>query len=194
MRAIAYLKGKHKGNWAITTTVTNMTELEDVKNLRDFAGENGFMYAIRPYIHVNGTAGKEDERLVYDYQSVIDIFGYIAAKAKEENFLSYLVYQEHISYIRGNSMPECDALNYSFLMKETGHISPCIEITDIEITLDKFKEMKKQCKACLDRCNSTTPCFYNCAREVGLLLRKKWTVLAHLPTLFKQMKQYGNFF
>ena len=194
VRAIAYLKGRHKGNWSITTTVTKMTELEDVKNLRNFAYENGFMYAIRPYIHVNGTAGKEDERLVYDYQSVIEIFDFIAGKAKEENLLAYLIYQEHINYIHGNPMPECDALNYSFLMKETGHISPCIEFPNIDITLDQFKELKKQHKPCLDKCNATTPCFYNDAREIGFLVRKKWIILAHLPTLFKQMKRYGNFF
>lgn len=28
---IGYLKNKHKGNWSVTTTVTKMTELSDVK-------------------------------------------------------------------------------------------------------------------------------------------------------------------
>ena len=194
VRALAHLKGKHKGNWSITTTVTKMTELEDVKNLRNFAYENGFMYAIRPYIHVNGTAGKEDERLVYDYQSVIEIFDFIAQKAKEENYFAYLIYQEHIRYIHGNPMPECDALNYSFLMKETGCISPCIEFPNIDISLQDFAALKKQHKPCLDACNRTTPCFYNDAREIGFLLRKKWQILLHAPQLMRQMKRYGNFF
>ncbi len=194
VRAVAYLKGQHKGNWSITTTVTKMTELDDVKNLRKFAYENGFMYAIRPYIHVNGTAGKEDERLVYDYQNVIEIFNYIAGKAKEENFFAYLIYQEHIRYIQGNSMPECDAMNYSFLMKETGHLSPCIEFPGIDLSLENFSAQKQQYKPRLDACNCSTPCFYNDAREIGFLIRKKWIILRHMPELLRQMKRYGNFF
>lgn len=194
IRAVKYLKGKHKGNWSITTTVTKMTELEDVKNLRRFAYENGFMYAIRPYIHVNGMAGKEDERLVYDYKDVLNIFYYIAKKARRENFLAYLIYREHIRYMKGESMPECDALNYSFLMKENGHISPCIEFPNLEVDLKHFAKEKRGCKSCLDHCNATTPCFYNDAREIGFLVRNKWTILRHFPELLRQMKRYGNFF
>ncbi len=194
IQSVAYLKGQHKGNWSITTTVTKMTTLEDVKNLRKFAYENGFMYAIRPYIHVNGTAGKEDERLVYDYKDVLGIFDYIAKRARKENFLAYLIYQEHISYMKGNPMPECDALKYSFLMKENGKIAPCIEFPDIEIALKNFAKLKKQCKSCLDFCNTATPCFYNDAREIGFLVRKKWLILRHMPELLRQMRRYGNFF
>ncbi len=194
IKAVAYLKGAHKGNWSITTTVTKKTELEDVRHLRKFAYENGFMYAIRPYIHVSGTAGKEDERLVYDYKDVLEIFDFIAKKAKKENFLAYLIYQEHIRYMEGNPMPECDALNYSFLLKENGKMAPCIEFPDTEVSLNEFTKRKKQCKSCLDICNSTTPCFYNDAREIGFLVRKKWIILRHIPELVRQMKQYGNFF
>lgn len=194
IRALSHLKGNHKGNWSITTTVTKMTELEDVKNLRRFAYENGFMYAIRPYIHVNGTAGKEDERLVYDYKSVNEIFNYMAQKAREENFLAYMIYQEHIRYIHGDPMPECDAMNYSFLMKENGRISPCIEFPNIDLSLNDFEKQKKQHKPRLDLCNASTPCFYNDAREIGFLIRKKWTILRHMPEILRQMKRYGNFF
>lgn len=194
IEALDFLRGKHKGNWSITTTVTRMMELEDVKNLREFAYQHGFMYAIRPYIHVNGIAGKEDERLIYEYKDVLKIFHYIASKARKENLLAYLLYEEHIKYIKGEVMPECDALNYSFLLKENGKFAPCIEFPNIDITLKEFRWQKQMHKACLNSCNTATPCFYNDAREIGFLVRKKWIILRHAPMLISQMKRYGNFF
>lgn len=191
---IGYLKNKHKGNWSVTTTVTKMTELSDVKDIMEYAYENGFMYAIRPYITVSGTAGKKDEKLTYDYEDVLDIFHYMYKRAKKENYFASLIYEEHIKYIRGNKMPECDALNYSFLMKETGALAPCIEFPDKPVSLKQFQELKKKYKPDLDKCNCETPCFYNDAREIGFLWRKKWRVLAHLPMVIRQMSKYGNFF
>jgi len=191
---IGYLKGKHKGNWSVTTTVTKMTELSDVKDIMDFAYKHGFMYAIRPYITVSGTAGKKDEKLVYEYEDVLDIFTYMYERAKKENYFAALIYEEHMKYIRGNRMPECDAMNYSFLMKETGALAPCIEFPDKRVSLKHFKECKAKYKSLLDKCNCENPCFYNDAREIGFLWRKKWRVLAHVPTVVRQMIKYGNFF
>ncbi len=192
--AIDDLKGKHKGNWSITTTVTKMTELKDVQAIRKYAYRHGFMYAIRPYITVSGTAGKKDEKLVYDYRDVLNIFEYMLRKAQKENLFAALIYEEHINYIMGKDMPECDAMNYSFLMKETGEIAPCIEFPDKKIDLKKFGKEKKKYKKMLHHCNCTTPCFYNDAREIGYLWRKKWKILLHFPSLVRQMRRYGNFF
>lgn len=194
IEAIDYLKGRHKGNWSITTTVTKMTELKDVKAIRKYAYQHGFMYAIRPYITVSGTAGKKDEKLVYDYQDVLDIFDYMLKRARKENYFASLIYEEHINYIMGKKMPECDALNYSFLMKETGDIAPCIEFPDKKVDLRGFKDSKKKYKKMLDQCNCSTPCFYNDAREIGFLWRKKWKILCHFPSVIRQMRRYGNFF
>ena len=194
IETIDYLKNKHKGNWSITTTVTKMTELSDVKNIMRFAYKYGFMFAIRPYITVSGTAGKADERLLYDYSDVLDIFEYMLKRAKKENFFASLIYEEHINYIKGTKMPECDALNYSFLMKETGDLAPCIEFPDLKVSLKTFKHDKKTYKKKLDICNCETPCFYNDAREIGFLWRKKWRILANFPKVILQMKRYGNFF
>ena len=191
---IDYLKGKHKGNWSVTTTVTKMTELSDVKNVMEFAYSHGFMYAIRPYITVSGTAGKKDEKLTYESEDIIDIFEYMYEKAKKENIFAAMIYEEHIRYIKGEKMPECDALNYSFLMKETGQIAPCIEFPNLQIDLGNFAEDKKNCKEKLDACNCETPCFYNDAREIGFLWRKKWRLALHLMEIIKQMRRYGNFF
>lgn len=191
---ISYLKGKHKGNWSITTTVTKMTEYEDVMNMMNYAYENGFMYAIRPYIVVSGTAGKKDDKLVYDHKDVLKIFEYMLLRAKKENFFASIIYKEHINYIKGKTMPRCDAMNRSFLMKETGQIAPCIEFPNVKVDLENFKRDKANSRTMLDKCNCETPCFYNDAREIGFLWRKKWFVLLNFIKVISQMRRYGNFF
>ena len=62
---------KRKGNWSLTTTVSKAISLEEVKEIEKFAFDYGFMYAIRPYIYVNGTAGKKDEQLVFEYKDIV---------------------------------------------------------------------------------------------------------------------------
>lgn len=191
---ISYLKDKHKGNWSITTTVTKMTELDDVMNMMNYAYENGFMYAVRPYIVVSGTAGKKDEKLTYDQGDILNVFEEMYSRAKKENLFASLIYKEHINYIKGKKMPQCDALNYSFLMKETGEIAPCIEFPNEPVDLKKFSLVKKNYRSMLDKCNCETPCFYNDAREIGFLWRKKWLVLLNFAKVIQQMYRYGNFF
>lgn len=184
----------HKGNWSITTTVSKLSSLSDVQAICDFAYANNFMYAIRPYIHVRGTAGKKEEKMLYEYQDVLSIFEFMLSKARRDNFLASLIYEEHINYMQGKKMPECDALKYSFLLKETGKIAPCIEFPDLTVDLADFLAMKREYRKKLAACNASTPCFYNDAREIGFLWRKKWRILANFSRLVKQMKRYGNFF
>lgn len=187
-------KMERKGNWSITTTITGLSKFNDIKKIEQFAMDHNFMYAIRPYIFVKGVAGKKNDELMYQWKDVAEIFLYMSAKAKKNNFLAYLVYQEHIRYIKGEGMPMCDAARYSFLMTETGVKSPCIEFTDQTFSLDTFrKDRKTFCKK-LEECNKTTPCFYNDAREIGVLWRKKWVILFNAPTIIRQLIQYGNFF
>lgn len=185
---------KHKGNWAITTTVTKMTELKDVIDIMNFAEERGFMFAIRPYITVSGTAGRKDENLIYEAGDVLEIFEFMLKKAKRENYLASLIYEEHIKYIKGEAMPECDAAKYSFLMKETGEIAPCLEKPSLKIDLQSFRECQRNYRGTFRTCNENTPCFYGCTREVGFLWRKKWKAAAHIGLILSQMKKYGNFF
>jgi len=185
---------ERKGNWSITTTITGLSRFNDIKKIEEFATEHNFMYAIRPYIFVRGVAGKKNDELMYQWKDVAEIFLYMAAKAKENNFLAYLVYQEHIRYIKGEGMPMCDAARYSFVMTETGVKSPCIEFTDITFALETFKKDRKTFCKKLEECNRTTPCFYNDAREIGVLWRKKWLILLNAPVIIRQLMQYGNFF
>ena len=192
IQAVSHLK--HKGNWSITTTVTKMTELADVKNIMNFAYSHGFMYAVRPYITVSGNAGRKDEKLTYDAGDVLEIFRYMLEKARHDNYLASLIYEEHINYINGEKMPECDALKYSMLMKETGQIAPCIEFPDLAVELDSLREYQAKYMETFTRCNCNTPCFYNNAREIGFLWRKKWKALVHLPLILSQIIRYGNFF
>lgn len=187
-------KGKHKGNWSITTTVTKMTTLEDVKNIMEFAYKHGFMYAIRPYIAVLGNAGQKDEKLTYEYNDVLSIFQYMHNRSKKENIFSAIVYEEHMRYIRREKMDMCDAMKYSFLMKETGKCIPCLEFTKEEFELDNFEAEKKAIMPRLQKCNMETPCFFNCERTVGIVWRKKWYIIRHILTALHQMKKYGNFF
>ena len=91
-------------------------------------------------------------------------------------------------------MPMCDAARYSFVMTETGVKSPCIEFTDITFALETFKKDRKTFCKKLEECNRTTPCFYNDAREIGVLWRKKWLILLNAPVIIRQLMQYGNFF
>lgn len=187
-------KMERKGNWSITTTITGLSKFTDIKKIEQFATDHNFMYAIRPYIFVRGVAGKKNDELTYQWKDVAEIFLYMSAKAKENNFLAYLVYQEHIRYIKGEGMPMCDAARYSFVMTETGLKSPCIEFTDINFSLETFrKDRKTFCKK-LEECNRKTPCFYNDAREIGVLWRKKWIILLNAPTVIRQLMKYGNFF
>jgi MoaA/NifB/PqqE/SkfB family radical SAM enzyme len=189
---------KRNGNWAITTTVTGRTTMADVLALERFADDNGFMYAVRPYIFVKGTAGKINEEMAYqdraDNSGILEIFEYARKKAYRTNYLAALVYEEHIRYIRHERMPSCDAAKYSFLMQENGNISPCIEFPDILLELDDFSREKKKYRDVFCRCNENTPCFYNDAREIGVVWRKKLRIFFHLPLIVKQMIRYGNFF
>lgn len=187
-------KMERKGNWSITTTVTGLSKFTDIKAIEQYATEHNFMYAIRPYIFVKGVAGKKNDELMYKWKDVAEIFLYMSAKAKKNNYLAYLVYQEHIRYIKGEKMPMCDAAKYSFLMTETGIKSPCIEFTDHTFRLDTFRKDRKVFSDKLEECNSTTPCFYNDAREIGVILRNKWVVLWNAPSIIRQLIKYGNFF
>ena len=187
-------KMERKGNWSITTTVTGLTKFTDIKALEQYSSDHNLMYAIRPYIFVKGVAGKKNDELMYKWKDVAEIFLYMSAKAKRNNFLAYLVYQEHIRYIKGEQMPMCDAAKYSFVMTETGIKSPCIEFTDHTFKLDSFKKDRKTFSKELIQCNKSTPCFYNDAREIGVVLRNKGAVLWNAPSIIRQLMKYGNFF
>lgn len=187
-------KMERKGNWSITTTITGLSKFEDVREIERFAEEHNFMFAIRPYIFVRGVAGKKNDELMYEWKDVSEIFLYMAEKARKNNFLAYLVYREHIRYIKGESMPMCDAAKYSFVMTESGLKSPCIEFTDINSSLENFRKNRKTFYKKLEECNKTTPCFYNDAREIGVLWRNKWLILLNAPKIIRQLIQYGNFF
>jgi cyclic pyranopterin phosphate synthase len=97
---------KRRGCWAVTTTITELSTIGEIKALESFAAENGFMYAVRPYIYTTGTAGKKDDALAYkNIERIIEMFEYMREKAKENNFLAYLMYGEHIKYLKGEKQP-----------------------------------------------------------------------------------------
>jgi MoaA/NifB/PqqE/SkfB family radical SAM enzyme len=192
---------KRKGNWSIGCTITGLSTLDEIKRMEEFSAKNNFMFAIRPYVHNLGSAGKEDERLVYhdDCQAAL-IFEYMLDKSRKNNYIASLVYEEGLRYVKavkvggGGEFPMCDVFRDSLVMLPNGYFAPCLEFMDGALPLNELLENKKTWLARCADCNSNTPCFYNCFREIGILWRKKWRVLARFPAIIKQMIMYGNFF
>jgi len=193
IRVISEIK-KHKGLWAVTTTITKLTGLRDVKCMEKFARDNGFMFAIRPYVFVNGAAGKRDDDLVYKYEDVREIFDYMLRISRRNNYLASLVYNEHIRYIKGEKLFSCDAAKHSFVLGESGIFSLCMEFPGLNFSLEEYAQAAENCTATLEDCNDNTPCFYNNAREIGILWRNKFRILVNFPRILWQMIRYGNFF
>jgi MoaA/NifB/PqqE/SkfB family radical SAM enzyme len=190
---IAKFTATRKGNWAITTTITRVTTLDEVKAIEAFAYEHGFMFAIRPYVHVKGVAGKRDDRLVLDNGKSSEIFQYMYERAREDNYLASLVYEQHMRYLRSEPIGECDAMRYSFFLKEGGNVAPCIEYPELRLRLDSFSASKKEHQDEIHRCSCDTPCFYNDAREVGILWRSRWPILLNSYKIARQFGRYGRF-
>lgn len=185
---------KRQGNWTLTTTVSKLTQLDDVKAIEQLAESLGFMYAIRPYVYVNGIAGRKNNDLIYAYDDIEPIFRYMLNRARKNNYLASLIYEEHIKYIKGETMPTCDAMTYSIVMLEDGTYAPCIEFAHKAIDIDTLKEDKKAYNKMVSTCNDKTPCYYNCAREIGVMMRKKWRIFFNVFKVARQMIRYGNFF
>lgn len=183
-----------KGNWSITTTITKQSDFNDVKNIYKFAKKKGFMHAIRPYIALDGNAGKPDETLKYSPEDVLEIFEHFLNIAKKENYLAYVVYREHIKYIKGEPTPSCDAMKYSILLKENGAFAPCLEMPDKTFFLDNFFKSRKQYDKLIKKCNYEHPCFYNDAREIGILYRNILELAINSPRIIMQMIKYKSFF
>ena len=183
-----------RGNWAITSTITKQSSFEDIMDIYEYSKQKGFMFAIRPYISVLGVAGRPDEQLTYDEKDVLGIFEYFLKKAKKENYLAYLIYREHIKYIKGEPLPPCDAMKYSFLLKENGQLSPCIEMPDKNFTIENFASDKKKYEPIIKKCNSDHPCFYNDAREIGILYRNIPKLILNSPRILAQIIKYKSFF
>jgi len=194
IRAASQIKPRH-GNWAIRGTVTSLATLDDIQAVEAFAAECGLMFAAAPYTFVSGTAGRIDDRLVFsDPAPILEIFEYLRDKARKTNFLASLVYDGHISYIKGKPSPMCDALTRSMVMSPKGEFAPCLEFTEESSSLEALKARKGEWLRRCAECNEKTPCICNDVREIGVLWRQKWRIFLHLPQIMAQMIRYGNFF
>jgi molybdenum cofactor biosynthesis enzyme MoaA len=92
---------QRKGNWSIGCTITGLSTLDEIKRLEEFSAKNNFMFAVRPYVHNIGNAGKEDDRLVYkDIGRVVEIFEYMLNRARKNNYIASLIYEEGLRYVR----------------------------------------------------------------------------------------------
>lgn len=186
---------KRHGNWSIGTTITGLSTLEEIKMLEQFAGNYNFMFAIRPYVHTLGNAGKEDDKLVYhNIPETVEIFEYMRDKARKNNYIASILYDEGIRYVKRDPFPRCDALRRSFVMSPQGKIAPCIEFTGESDEYETIQKNKKDWFERCDACNKATPCFYNDVREIGIIWKSKWRLFFHFPQIARQMLKYGNFF
>jgi hypothetical protein len=79
-------------------------------------------------------------------------------------------------------------------MSPRGLFAPCLEFTNESLPLEALLRHKKTWLLRAAVCNKNTPCFYGCTREIGILWREKWRILAHFPGIVKQLFKYGNFF
>lgn len=197
VRQASRVEGR-RGNWAITTTITALSSAADVRRIEELARGLGFMHAVRPYVFVRGVAGRQDDALAYaDDESrarVLEILTEARERARRDNYLAFLVYEEHIRWVRGAAMPACDAMRYSVLLRADGVLAPCIEYPELAVDLDGFERDFARHRQRIASCNATTPCFYNDAREVGIVWRNKWKVVSHLPAIIQQARRFGSFF
>jgi MoaA/NifB/PqqE/SkfB family radical SAM enzyme len=192
---------QRKGNWSIGCTITGLSTLEEIKRLEEFSAKNNFMFAVRPYVHNLGNAGKEDERLVYGGNcEAVAIFEYMINKARRNNYIASLIYDEGLRYVKKvmggvENFHVCDALRRSLVMTSNGFFAPCLEFADEALPLENLLKNRKTWLTRCVNCNLKTPCFYNCTREIGILWRRKWQALIHFPEIIRQMMlEYGNFF
>jgi MoaA/NifB/PqqE/SkfB family radical SAM enzyme len=192
---------KRKGNWSIGCTVTGLSTLEEIKRLEEFSARNNFMFVIRPYVHNLGNAGKEDDRLVYNSEKeVVSIFEYMRNNTRKKNYIASLIYDEGLRYVKkviyggGGGFRVCDALRRSFVMSPRGLFAPCLEFTNESQPLEDLLKSRKTWLVRTSACNKNTPCFYGCAREIGILWHEKWRILIHFPGIVMQLFKYGNFF
>jgi hypothetical protein len=119
-------------------------------------------------------------------------------KARKNNYIASLIYDEGLRYVRkvtggGGDFHVCDALRRSIVMSPQGLFAPCIEFTNESQPMDNLLKHKEMWFARVASCNKSTPCFYNCVREIGILWHKKWQVFMHFPAIIGQMIKYGNF-
>jgi MoaA/NifB/PqqE/SkfB family radical SAM enzyme len=194
IRAASQIKPR-SGHWAVRATVTSLSTLSDIQALEAFSAECGFMFAAGPYTYVAGTAGRPDDRLAFsDSARILEIVYYLRDKARKTNYLASLVYDGHISYLKGEPPPRCDALTRSMVMSPKGEFAPCLEFTGESAPLEILKAGRGNWLRRCAECNEKTPCICNDAREIGLLWRRKWRILLHGPQIAAQLFRYGNFF
>ena len=191
---------KRKGNWAITTTITNIN-YKHVAELDEYAEEKGFMYAIRPYTYnLNNASHYDDKLALKDVNPIIEVFEEQIRKDRKRNFLASLVYEEHIRFLKGVDIGRCDAMERSFCLSDVGDYTPCIEhhnkifSTRFDDLNDNFDSGKRRLKKLVKKCYTETPCSYNDAREIGVIWSNKKRILMNLPHVIKPLIRHNNFF
>ena len=182
-----------KGNWSITSVISKVSTIDDVKNIMEYAYLNKMMYAIRPYI-TSCDCTKTSEILCYRYGDIKDIFDFMLEQAKKDNFLASLVYERHIEYIQGKPPSICDAGKHFLYLLANGEYQICYGVNKKYKKLNDFNKAIALENNFIEGCNKNKPCFFNCAREIGILFDNRWKIIKNIFVIYKQMKKYKSFF
>ncbi|MEN6379787.1 MAG: radical SAM protein [Methanofastidiosum sp.] len=165
-----------KGMWHIISTISKINH-DEVMDLFNFAGNNGFKFNAYPYNYSHCHSSAYDEEMSYDDNPtiIIDAFKKLSLLSQKEGLIfDKLIYDESIKYLEGNYCVPCDAMKRSIILTEKGEIAPCLEFKSSA----NLKEMGvKQALKELDyskvkKCYMETPCFYGCTRGTGIIIRK----------------------
>lgn len=176
---------KPKGIFAVTSTITQFSTKEDLKNIQNFGKELNISYYVRPYNYNLDKAGARNEALICENEKSIEILDYFNKNSFDTNFLFSLIYEENIAFLKGKRYGFCDALRYTMVLNEDGKISPCIEHTDIKFDLSDYKNQSRKLRDFIKNCNKNTPCIYGCTRNIGFIVKNKIYILKNILKVLK---------
>ena len=192
IRNIKSLSEKDYKNVSIHSTISSLNK-DELFKLREFSYENGFEFSALPYISNIGFAGKANEGLSYERESLITVFKKLEKAEHSSNYILSLVYSDVIDFLSGKEIGPCDALAYSIYLTQEGLISPCLEkkpYLDLKTQpFDKILADKTQ-KKIVQNCYTQTPCYYGCAREIHALSKNWKTILMNPVASLDSIKKY----
>lgn len=180
-------KIKRKGYWSITSTVSNLSNLEDLISINKYADNLGLHFYVRPYNCNLNNAGKEVEELKIKNEEIKNIFEYFRNKEKNKNILASIIYDEVLKTLNGSELPICDAMRFTMVMDSSGEFSSCIEHKNFKFNIDNFKSDKKYLTDKIKNCNKNTPCIYGCTRNIGFLYRNKLKLIFSIFSIIKTL-------
>lgn len=179
-----------KARYFINSTFSRINAFEAIK-IFDYASSRNIGFSAYPYNYNNCFISNKDEELCYNSSTLIHTFEELSSYAKKtRSCINHIIFNEVVSFLRGNYKKPCDAINYSVHIDEKGFLSPCIEMPG-EIDLNKVSLNEAIAKLNYNKvrsCYLNTSCFYGCTRcfscvknNINILFK----LFIHNPIKFK---------